>query len=196
MESPLTVGPCSETQRLVTLHRLTLPTHCCKMTFLHQDCGLSGSQGCTFAICLPYKHYSCKQTNKQKAHEIKFPKTVSSTVLPNGNIRGFYLNSLSPAWQIRQWKVPCFFTVEKDFGKISTHGKTLKTGQSDPNTSSWAIFHGILGYNESNQEVVCGPLLQPTLLSFSCLGSPREEKRLAQAHKQVTAWDMSAPIGR
>lgn len=63
--SLLTVGPCSETQRLMTLHCLPLPTHCWKMTFLHQDCGVSGSQGCTFAICLPYKHYSCKQTNKK-----------------------------------------------------------------------------------------------------------------------------------
>lgn len=38
--------------------------------------------------------------------------------------------------------------VEKDLGKLSSEDKTLKTGQTDPNTSSWAIFHGVLGCGE------------------------------------------------
>lgn len=38
--------------------------------------------------------------------------------------------------------------VERDLGKISSEDKTLKTGQADLNTSSWAIFHGVLGCGE------------------------------------------------
>lgn len=68
--------------------------------------------------------------------------------------------------------------VEKDLGKISSQDKTLKTGQTDPNTSSRAIFHHVLGCGELNQEVESAGHSSDQLLSLLLHLSSRAEHGL------------------